>query len=216
MTLSAALMVTWQSSSFLPVHAPLHSSNFHPLAGIACNRIFVPEAKVAMQLGPQSIPSPGELFTLPSPILLTDKVKSGVTKVALTVVVLAVMWTTQVLVVPLQPPPLQPEKMDPLMAEAVRVIDELNANGAAQGWIAVQSSPVGLLVTTPMPFTETVKFTGAKVPIALLPESVNQIEPLGPIVIPCAEALDPGMGYSVMAPPVVIWPIAVPAVNHKA
>src|SRR5580700_7871527 len=117
MTLSAASIVTWQSSFFLLWHAPRHSSNFHPLSGYANTCTSLPAGKLALHVLPQLIPA-GALPTTPLPTVLTDRGKSS-TKLAVTVV-LAVGVMTQV-AVPLHPPPLHPEKADPLAAEAVRV-----------------------------------------------------------------------------------------------
>jgi hypothetical protein len=214
-TPSAACIVTMQVP--VPLHAPPHPAKVEPPAGAAVNITCVPDWKLALQMDPQLIPD-GSLVTVlePVPVDATERLKLGIAvKVAVTLS--AALIVTMQELVPLHPAPDQPAKVDPAAAEAVRVTDELKTNGAAH-CLAPQLIPAGVLVTTPLPvpFSATVKLSGAKVPIALLPESVNHIEPLGPIVIPCAEGLVPGMGYSVMAPLVVIWPIAVPVVNHKA
>ena len=149
MTLFAASIVTWQSCSVLPWHAPRHSSNFHPLSGYAIGCTSLPAGKLAVQVLPQSIPA-GELPTTPLPTVLTDRVKSC-TKLAVTVV-LAVGVMTQV-PVPLHPPP-QPAKVKPLNGISLSPIWVPTAKFALQ--VEPHAMPEGELETMPPPELPTV------------------------------------------------------------
>src|SRR5262249_36258991 len=51
--------------------------------------------------------------------------------------------------------------------------------------------------------------------ILLLPLSANHMLPSGPVVMPDGRLVGVGMGISVIAPPVVIWPILFPANSPK-
>ena len=69
-TLSAAFIVTMQLP--VPLHAPLHPVNDHPLAAVAVSVTCAPLLKFALHVEPQLIPA-GELVTEPLPPLVGSR-----------------------------------------------------------------------------------------------------------------------------------------------
>src|SRR5439155_19263290 len=109
-TVVAAVTVTTQESVPAQV-SPLQPVKTDPTAGVAVSVTTVPLTKLAVQVGPQSMPA-GVLDTVPAPVPALETVrtkvgvKDGVTAVA------AVRVTVQG-PVPEQAPPTQPENTEP-------------------------------------------------------------------------------------------------------
>jgi hypothetical protein len=116
-------------------------------------------AKEALQVPGQLIP-PGLLVTVPEPlgVMVTWRVGTTV-KVAVTAA--AAVITTEQVLVPLHAP-LQPENVEPLPGEAASVTVVLPAKFAVQ--LDPQLMPDGVLVTTPVPETDTTRGTGPVLP----------------------------------------------------
>src|SRR5687767_5816309 len=64
-TAFGASMVTWQAPD--PEHAPLQPAKVDPAAGEAVRLTTVPAGKLALHVGPQSMPA-GEEVTVPLPL----------------------------------------------------------------------------------------------------------------------------------------------------
>jgi hypothetical protein len=60
----------------VPLQAPLHPVKVDPLAGLAVNTTFVPDAKVAEHWLPQAMPL-GRLVTVPLPVPFLVTVSTG-------------------------------------------------------------------------------------------------------------------------------------------
>jgi hypothetical protein len=116
-------------------------------------------ANVALQVPGQLMPL-GLLVTVPDPlgVMVTWRVGTAV-KVAFTAA--AAVITTEQVLVPLHAP-LQPENVEPLPGEAESVTVVLPAKSAVQ--VDPQLMPVGVLVTTPVPETDTTRGTGPDLP----------------------------------------------------
>jgi hypothetical protein len=206
-TVVAALSVTVQVPA--PEQPPpLQPVKVDPAAAVAVRVTAVPLVNAAEQVAPQEIPA-GELLTVPEPApdLVTESVRVGRAKVAVTVVE-ALSVTVQV-PVPEQPPPLQPENVEPAAGVAVSVMAVPLAYAAAQ--VGLQEMPAGLLVTVPSPepalFTVSVSAWTAKVAVTVVAAlSVTaqvpvpeQPPPLQPVKVEPAA----GVAVKVMAVPLV-------------
>jgi|SRR5689334_1675093 len=144
-----ALIATTQVP--VPLHPlPLQPAKVDPDAGAAVNVTVVPDEKGKLHVVPQSIPA-GLLVTvpIPTPALVTVRVKvlAGAVKVAVTV--WSAFITTVHEPVPPHPPPLQPVKVEPPVGAAVSTTVLPIAKSAAQ--VVPQEIPAGLLVTVPVP-----------------------------------------------------------------
>ena len=107
----------------------------------------MPKVKFQLQIDPQLIPA-GLLVTVPVPVPARITLSSGPLKVAVTCW-LAVSVTTQVELVPLQPPPLHPPKVE--LAPAVSVSVTCVPATKLALHVCGQLMPGGLLVTEPVP-----------------------------------------------------------------
>jgi hypothetical protein len=137
----------------VPVHAPLQPLKREPVDGVAVRVTVVPDAIVALQALPQSIPV-GEEVTVPLPVPLLVTVRLWVTWLAwianVAVTLRAVVMLTVHVPVPLQPAPLQPVKVAPVPAAGVRVTTVPEAYEALH--VAPQAlMPAGADVTVPAP-----------------------------------------------------------------
>jgi hypothetical protein len=127
----------------------------------------------------------GALVTVPDPppdgVTVSDLAEGAELKLALTVVAaFSVSWHGAV---PLHPPPLHPEKTEPGRAVAARTTVPPKPKPALHwAFPAPQLIPGGLLVTVPLPFTETVRVCDweklAETPVAELIETVQGLVPL--------------------------------------
>jgi len=114
----------------------------------------VPWRNEALQVPPEQVNPEGLLVTLPLPSPVKETLNERDTvgldaKVALTEAEDVERATTHK-PVPLQPPPLQPENELPLLGAAVSVTLEPCGNVPEQLPLG-QDTPVGLLVTIPLP-----------------------------------------------------------------
>ena len=135
----------------VPLHPlPLQPAKVDPDAGAAVNVTVVPDEKGKLHVVPQSIPA-GLLVTvpIPTPALVTVRVKvlAGAVKVAVTV------WSTFITTLhepfPLHPPPFQPVNVEPPVGAAVSTTALPIAKSAAQ--VVPQEIPPGVLLTVPVP-----------------------------------------------------------------
>jgi hypothetical protein len=171
-TVVAASSVSTQPS--MPLHPPPDQpANVELAAAAAVKVICVPVSKLAAQVGPQLIPD-GLLVTVPDPppVRATDSILVLWLSLNVAFTLSAALIVTTHVPVPLHPPPDQPEKLDPELAEAVRVTGEFIGNGAAHLLLlALQLIPAGLLVTrpAPVPASVTVKVAFVSVKIAVTP-----------------------------------------------
>jgi hypothetical protein len=149
--------VNAQLGFVLPAQGPPVQLAKRPVVGEANKVIEVADAKLAVQVAPQSIPA-GELATLPVPpfwtlVTVSMNVPVGggdgveVSKVAVTVMLLLIGTVQEP--VPVQPSPLQPAKTDPEAGIAVRMTVVPPENDREQ--VVPQLMPLGLLVTVPLP-----------------------------------------------------------------
>ena len=90
----------------------------------------------------------GELLTVPEPLPANATVKA-IPDVKFAVIVVAPLTATVQVPVLEQLPPLQPEKVEPLVATAVKVTDVPAANDEVH--VAPQLTPESELVTVPVP-----------------------------------------------------------------
>jgi hypothetical protein len=132
------------------MHAPLKPEKVDPPVAVADKVTIVPSLKLAAQVVGQSIPA-GLLVTLPLPETETVNC-AGLTAVN----VAETDWLPESRIVhtePLHAPP-KPAKLNPEAAVAVNVTDVPEAKLALQ--VEGQLTPAGLLITVPVPVTETV------------------------------------------------------------
>jgi hypothetical protein len=154
------------------VHAPVpeqpppdQPAKVDPEAAVAVSVTLVPTLYEAWQVAPQLIPE-GLLVTVPVPVpfLGTDRLYQF-RNVAVTAWA-EVMATVQV-AVPAQPPPDQPAKVDPAAGVAVSVTYVPQLYEALH--VVPQSIPEGLLVTAPVPFSETDRLYAFRLNVAVTP-----------------------------------------------
>jgi hypothetical protein len=144
------LSVTWH----VPVPEqppPDHPVKVEPPVGVAVSVTGVPAANWALHVEPQLMPA-GELDTVPvpAPVFVTLSVGAGANgSVKFAVTVVSELRVTTQLPVPEQPPPDQPVKVEPLLANALRVTVVPAANWALQ--VDPQKIPPGELKTSPLP-----------------------------------------------------------------
>jgi hypothetical protein len=139
--------ITWQVA---PLHAPVKPEKVDPEAGVAVRATEVPSLKVAVQVEGQLIPA-GLLVTVPEPEIATVNCAELVL-----VNVAETDWLPESANwhdVPLHAPPY-PENWNPEPAVAVRVTEVPDGKLAVQ--VVGQLIPAGLLLTVPVPVTETV------------------------------------------------------------
>lgn len=143
------LASTVTTQAFRPLHAPDHFTNRQPLFGFLAKVTTVPSSKLPLQSDPHLIPA-GLLVMVPLPLLVTDSLKDGGEKVVVTVV------GASISIVHSEPEPThaspQPPTTEPASATAVRVTVLPERNVSEQA--TPQSSPVGSLLTTPLPLPD--------------------------------------------------------------
>ena len=144
----------------VPEQSPDQPVKVSPAVGAAVNVTWVPFAKLAEQVAPQSIPD-GLLVTVPLPLPAFETVRvradGSAVKVAVT------EWSVPIVSVHVPVPeqsPDHPANVLPAAAVAVRVTCVPGAKPTEQ--VEPQSIPTGLLVTEPVPFPafETVSVRG--------------------------------------------------------
>jgi hypothetical protein len=145
-TLAFAFSVTLQPA--IPVQAPPQPARPQAAAGVAVSVTWVPAAKFALQVEPQSIPD-GELVTVPPGLPITETARVYVAAEKLAATLMSEFIVTVQVPVPVHPPPLHPEKVEPPSAVAVRVTAVSGLNCALQ--VDPQLIPEGELVTVPLP-----------------------------------------------------------------
>ena len=177
-TACAALIVTAQVP--VPEHPlPLHPAKLEPVLAVAVSVTTVLEAKLAVQVEPQLIPT-GLLVTVPLPVPALLTVSAWVVPVKVAVTDRAALIVTTQVPVPEHPLPLHPAKLEPASGAAVSVATVLEAKLAVQ--VEPQLIPAGLLVTVPLPvpalLTVSAYCSAVNVAVTLLTPSIVSVQGL--------------------------------------
>jgi hypothetical protein len=154
-TEAAALSVTVHA--LVPEQTPDQPPKVEPELGVAVRVTFVPEAKVALQLGELQLIPAGVLVTVPVPE--PASLTLNWTPVALNAAAAVAALLRTSVHVPEDPEhaPDHPPKETPELGVALRVTVVPLVNVAVQ--VEPQLMPAGLLVTVPAPVLDTVSCT---------------------------------------------------------
>jgi hypothetical protein len=168
----------------VPLQAPLHPSRTDPVAGAAVKVTLLPEVKLALQVPGQEMPAGEEVMVpAPFPAVATEMVcPPGLAAVKDAVTVVVPLMVTMQVPVPVQAPD-QPVKLDPMVAEAVRVTTVPSAKIGLQ--VDGQETPAGEEVTVPdpVPAITTLSEPGAGRKVAVTELSAESVTLQSPVPV---------------------------------